>query len=151
MIEAQFLPYFITEELVIVNEAAISPKQKTLTVTEGSPSIPKLETVPHMLMVLSTPMSAEDKALLGKILLAIQFQPEQVPMHESIPQDVDFENLIVFGKEVPLNQSAEIALFTPYKSDGKLYLKAPALSTFHGNDALKKQLWLALKQIFPNK
>ncbi len=151
MIEAEFLPYFITEELVIVHEASTNSKEAVSAQKEPQIPVVPATKVLYKLMVLSGPMSPEDKALLGKILAAIQFQTEQVPMYESIPQDVDFENLIVFGKEVPLKQPNEIAPFTPYTSDGKRYLKAPALSTFHRNDTLKKQLWVALKQIFPNK
>lgn len=151
MIEAKFLPYFITEELMIVPEANSSAREAVSAQKEPQiPVVPPTKEL-YKLMVLSVPMSPEDKALLSKILAAIQFQTEQVPMYESIPQDVDFENLIVFGKEVSLKQPTEITPFTPYESEGKRYLKAPALSTFHGNDPLKKQLWVALKQIFPNK
>lgn len=152
MIEDQFLNLLITEEIFILKEKKTQEEEaapKQVEVPAKTETRSHSEVILHDLIIISEPLSDADKELLSKILAAIQFDISKVPIIPSLSKAVDLKVGIFFGKEYPGQPGLEV--FKPLSVNSKTILKSPVISSFHGNDQLKRQLWGCLKQIFQNK
>jgi hypothetical protein len=110
----------------------------------------ELYTIPSIItIVINKPwenVAEEDKALLTKILGSVKLGPQSVRMvaHNSVTMDelsaIGANKILIFGSESPIK---------PYElvqAQGFSVISADELSRL--DDAKKKSLWLALKNMF---
>lgn len=161
MIDDQFLPYFITEEIYSVKESPTPTKTP-----ETAPSEPTAEAViplqtteiapppeekVHELAIWTPPLTAADKVLVSNILKAIDKDLPSAYLMEGInsykPQ---FKTLLCFGyqKELELKSGKSVPLYTPVTIDQRTFLTAASPADLQEDKKQKALLWEALQKLF---
>lgn len=169
MIDPEYLPFFIKEDLYILNEdiapqavaeptpIAIKPnypsdkvENKEIEVKKSdSPTLKK--TITHSLAIWTPPLHKEDKELLVKILAAVGEDFNKVFIMEGIASySPNYQKLICFGyqKEMELKTKVTMELYIPQKMAEKDILISASPADLHSDTAQKKRLWEALKVMY---
>lgn len=143
-----FLPYFITEDLYLINEPKTTyTKEQPEAVTSQEKSIPDdpiKEPKHHPIVVISGSMSAEDQTLLTKVLEAVSVKITDV----HILENTAFLSGITFDKMLVFQQTKDKALYSPAKSSQGEVLYSKPLAQLHTSREDKLLLWNALKNWF---
>ncbi len=166
-IDEDHLPFFITEEIYLVNEtetleedkqeqnepeaeAAVAKEPEPTyasPVTEQPTEIPKT----HELAIWSPPLTAQDKELLVKILAAIKKDFNAAHLMQGINgYEPHFKTLLCFGyqKELEMKIGKSVLMYDPTEIADKDILVSVAPADLHGDPAQKKRLWEALQKMF---
>ena len=153
MIPEEHLPFFITEQLYILDddqpvappatpEPASTPQDPVNVASEPEPEI--VQTLESEVIVIHEPCSAEEMELLKKILSAVKVNLDQVLMIEGEPSNpLKYRRLIIFGQIT--SESAGNAL---YDTGNSSWLRSANLSTLAQSQEEKMRLWNALKTWF---
>jgi hypothetical protein len=162
MIEDQFLPYFITEEIYMVSERIQQDKQvsdENSAVNEPDPQIQKdakdsielPEERVHELAIWTPPLTTQDKAFIGKILNAIHKNMESAFVMEGVDSyKPQFKTLLCFGyqKELELKAGKSVSLYNPVTIDHRTFLTAVSPAELAADTKQKALLWEALQKVF---
>ena len=153
MIPEEHLPFFITEQLYILDddqpvappatpEPASEPQDPVNVASEPEPEI--VQTLESEVIVIHEPCSAEEMELLKKILSAVKVNLDQVLMIEGEPSNpLKYQRLIIFGQI-----TAESAGNALYDTSNSSWLRSANLSTLAQSQEEKMKLWNALKTWF---
>ena len=163
--EDQYLPFFITEDLYLldeiipeaVKETPPAPvveekaeKKQETSVVEEPPAAIAPPTV-HELAIWSPPLTAEDKELLVKILAAIKEDFKKAKLMEGInAYEPHYHKLLCFGyqKELELKLGASVPFYEPTKVSDRQILVSVAPAELHTDKNEKGRLWTALQEMF---
>ncbi|MEQ8470803.1 MAG: hypothetical protein RIC35_06435 [Marinoscillum sp.] len=173
MIEDSYLPFFITEELYIVEqgdsvqttqpasiqstsiaEDPVPQKAEEPKETLSTPSIPISKPTPpkvHELAIWTPPLTSNDRELLVKILGAIKKDFNQAHLMEGINNySPHYKKLLCFGynKELELKLGNEMTLYIPTDHASQQILCSVAPAELHSDASQKKRLWEALQKMF---
>lgn len=173
MIEEDYLPFFIKEDIFIMNEAGLvtetPPAAKPVSSPESMVKEPAVEkstppvTTPkinvpaptaqplHQLAIWTPPLMKPDRELLVKILAAVKEDFNSAFVMEGIGSySGNYKRLLCFGyqKELELKIGKKAELYAPVRIDNKEILVSAAPTDLHTDAAQKKRLWEALKVMY---
>ncbi len=153
MIPEEHIPFFITEQLFVLDDSSASetPSVEEQPAVEEAPQPPAVTKVeePEVLqadiIVVCDKYSPAEKELLSKILGAVKVDINEVLLIEGQPiQALTYERLIVFGDLSVPDTGPE-----RYAADsGTKWLRAGSLSELSASQEEKMKLWNALKSWF---
>lgn len=160
MIEDNYLPLFINDELFILKDAqTVSIKDKP----EGpmaEPKVPEsiveepkeeLKLVVHELSIWTPPLTVADKELLINILKAIKKDFHNAKLMEGIDSyESSYKQLLCFGyqKELQSKLSCNLPSYQPTAVGDKTILISVAPAELHTDKAEKGNLWKSLQTMF---
>ncbi|WP_421889531.1 hypothetical protein [Marinoscillum sp.] len=162
--EDQYLPFFITEDLYLLDEIIPESVKETPTapvveeevetheesVVEEPPATIAPPIV-HELAIWSPPLTAQDKELLVKILAAINEDFKKAKLMEGInAYEPHYQKLLCFGyqKELELKLGTTVEFYQPTKVADRQILVSAAPADLHTDKNEKGRLWTALQEMF---
>ncbi|MEQ9307023.1 MAG: hypothetical protein RJQ14_24125 [Marinoscillum sp.] len=174
MIEDDFLPFFINEDIFIVDDGTSTislekpknettqpptPIKETSQVKEPdeaivTPTIPKPTPSPattHELAIWTPPLTSDDRDLLVKILAAIKKDFAKAHLMEGINSySVHYKKLLCFGydKELELKLGQSLERYAPTLHASQQVLCSVSPAELHADPSQKKRLWEALQKMF---
>jgi len=164
MIEDEYLPYFITEDIYLVAgdhpQPTANPEEATVTEPKVAaevkpepvaPEIPKVAPKIHELAIWTPPLTAPDKELLVKILAAIKEDFSKAHLMQGInAYEPHYKKLLCFGyqKELELKLGSSASLYQPTEIYGRKVLVSVAPADLQINQKQKALLWEALQKMF---
>lgn len=145
--DENYLPYFIDEQIFIVDERSGNSALESKEDIQESPK-PEIiaEVVIIPLLVLTGPLTSEDRALFSKILGALGKNINEVTIIENPNQLLpSYEKLIIFGDHLVdgTNQS-----YYSIIDNSTSWLRSNALSEIANSKEEKTKLWKALQLWF---
>lgn len=161
--EDQYLPFFITEDVFILNEPNESAsasgiitektarKETKTEVVEEPSAIPPTPLEIHELAIWTPPLTKADRELLTNILKAIKKDFSTIFLMEGINSyQPNYHQLLCFGyhQELELKLGSRIDMYQPVTAANQKVLASVAPENLQTDKNQKALLWEALQKMF---
>ena len=132
MQQSEFLPYFINEEIFLIDAK------------ESSPTAPAEHQAP-ILVVTPEPPSDEDVALLGKIFASVKIPEKNWQLSSGEYNLSQHTHAFLFGKDL---QGVDLPLYHKTTIESCTVIRADSLAEIATDKLKKRELWTILKSAF---